>query len=154
MCANMSVSIYKAVRMYILRHHPVLSPRCGPHHYITLCFCVCRGWPHVCELFIASLHTLGMAANGEAPLFITHLGHTKIFFFFLLLPSQGFFSRPPSGPSCILLPERTQKKRFGPVHIMSDQLMFGSVLLQYVQVLNTFFFFFCILFSFPAYSVM
>lgn len=62
------------------------------HNSLFLCV---SGWPHVCELFIASLHTLGMAANGEALLFITHLGHTKIFFFFWLLPLQGFcFSSP------------------------------------------------------------
>lgn len=57
------------------------------HNSLFLCV---SGWPHVCELFIASLHTLGMVANGEALLFITHLGHTKIFFFFWFLALQCF----------------------------------------------------------------
>lgn len=71
------------------------------HNSLFLCV---SGWPHVCELFIASLHTLGMAANGEALVFITHSGHTKIFFFFWLLPFTRFCFPPPS---CILLPART-----------------------------------------------
>lgn len=46
----------------------------------------------MCKLFIAPAHTLGVEANGEAPLFITHLGHTKIFSFSPLVAACTFFS--------------------------------------------------------------
>lgn len=36
------LSVFTRLCECILRHHPVLSPQCGPQHYITLCFCVCR----------------------------------------------------------------------------------------------------------------
>lgn len=86
----------------------------------------------MCKLFIAPAHTLRVEANGEAPLFITHLGHTKIFFFSLWWLPALFFSLPfllsffPLHPhSCILSPARTQTQPFPAAHFcLTDQLMF------------------------------
>lgn len=70
----------------MLQTQPVLYPQCGPQHYITVfvCWAAC-----MCTLFIDSLHTLGMSANGEAALFITHLT-PKMDIFFAFTP----FIRP------------------------------------------------------------
>lgn len=69
-------------RTYAPRHRPALSPRCGPQHYITLCFCVRRAGRMCASYSLLRCTHSGMAASGEALLLITHLGHTKIFFFF------------------------------------------------------------------------
>lgn len=117
------------------------------HNSLFLCV---LGWPHVCELFIASLHTLGMIANGEALLFITHLGHTKIFLFPLVAGFTVFFSSSSSSPVVYFITSREIKYHFGSVHIMFDQLMFGfvHVLVKYVYA-----FFFGILFTFQFTSL-
>lgn len=87
------------------------------------CFCVC--WAAcVCTLFIDSLHTLGMSANGEAALFITHLSHTRNFFLHL----HPSFTPSPH----VLIQARTQTwVKSWPLRL-TDQLIFEFILIHLV----------------------
>lgn len=85
----------------------------------------------MCKLFIAPAHTLRVEANGEAPLFITHLGHTKIFFFFPLVaactvffPFLTFFlSSPP--PQLYFITSQNLDSTFSCcTFCLTDQLVF------------------------------
>lgn len=64
-----SASVNMGFCLLVPLHHVALSPQRGPQHYITL-FLYVTGGPHV-HNFSAPMHTLGMAANGEATLFVT-----------------------------------------------------------------------------------
>lgn len=90
----------------------------------------------MCELFIASVHTLGVEANGEAPLFITHLGHTKIFFFLLVAACTA----PPPQPLYFITGKASDTSDACYALRFADQLMFWFVLVQYlVGFFNTLF---------------
>lgn len=109
------------------RHHPALSPRCGPQHYITLCFC---GAGRMCASYSLLRRTRSpRQPMSEALLFITRLGRTKIFFFLL---AAGFIS--PASPLQEL------KYHFGSVNITSNQLMFGFCSCTVCIRLNAFLF--------------
>lgn len=90
----------------------------------------------MCELFIASVHTLGVEANGEAPLFITHLGHTKIFFFLLVAACTAPpLPTPPPPPPLYFITGKTSDTSDACYALrLTDQLMFWFVLVQYLVV--------------------
>lgn len=119
------------------------------HNSLFLCVSGLAACVRVIHCFTA--HTRDGSQWRSAALYNSFRPHKDFLFLFVAAFTRFFFS-PPLRSLLYFITRKNSKKRFGPVHIMSDQLMFGSVLLQYAQVLNTFFF--CILFSFPAYSVM